>query len=296
MQKILTVLFAFAFFVLVVGLHSDSYACHKKPKPHGGDTSCDPIDESVKDFPVQVTFRDDGGDTIKSDGEGAYTRAIMPVEFAPPGQFLMVTNPDTRGLIINFGTRVGGDCKFATGCVEDANSNRVECPFPDDGGEDCAQLVRGTLLARDVFEVGTLPEDNPNKVEFILDMGLNTIKEVQALEPYSEISFNVSPSVPFGKEWIIRFGRDDCSDLGSLHAKFLRIEAFDDAPEVGGKLGADRWDIGTFSDSDGSPGMRLGCLLKPGKGQKVEPVGIFEMAFEYEICILGSGSECPVFP
>ena len=42
MHRKLTILFAIAFFVLVVGLHADSYACHqkKKPKPHGEETTC----------------------------------------------------------------------------------------------------------------------------------------------------------------------------------------------------------------------------------------------------------------
>jgi len=38
-----TILCAFAFFVLVVGLHNESYALHQKknPKPHGNKTSCE---------------------------------------------------------------------------------------------------------------------------------------------------------------------------------------------------------------------------------------------------------------
>jgi len=43
MLKKLTPLFAFAFFVLVLGLHKESYSCHqnKNPKPHGQETSCE---------------------------------------------------------------------------------------------------------------------------------------------------------------------------------------------------------------------------------------------------------------
>ena len=41
MQKKLTILFAFAIFVLVLGMQTDSYACHKNANPHGKNSTCD---------------------------------------------------------------------------------------------------------------------------------------------------------------------------------------------------------------------------------------------------------------
>ena len=72
MQKKLTVLFAFAIFVLIVGLHTDSYACHKGDGVQHGKKPCDDGGGGGgggggSSIPVSVTFRDCTGGPV---GEG----------------------------------------------------------------------------------------------------------------------------------------------------------------------------------------------------------------------------------
>lgn len=71
MQKKLTVLFAFAIFVLVVGWAITPISAHCKQKgPHVAHCNGDPApDDGGGTIPVTVTFRDAFGDTIKSDSE-----------------------------------------------------------------------------------------------------------------------------------------------------------------------------------------------------------------------------------
>ncbi len=54
MLKKLPPLFVFAFFVLVVSLHTEGYACHQKknPKPHGSETSCNGGDQCQADLNI----------------------------------------------------------------------------------------------------------------------------------------------------------------------------------------------------------------------------------------------------
>jgi len=78
MQKKLTVLFAFAIFVLVVGwaltpaqAHTGNPCPHEPKNPdHKHCTGDPPLDDGGGGpVPVTVTFRDDVGDTIRSDSE-----------------------------------------------------------------------------------------------------------------------------------------------------------------------------------------------------------------------------------
>ncbi len=78
MQKKLTVLFAFAIFVLVVGMQTDGYACHKggnDPKGCGGT----PPDDGGGNSRVKVFFLDTPGDGLMSDGGGIYEDKVDKV-------------------------------------------------------------------------------------------------------------------------------------------------------------------------------------------------------------------------
>jgi len=76
MQKNLTVLFAFAIFVLVVGWAITPVSAHCKPNgPHVAHCNGDPpSDDGGANIRVTVFITDAVGDGLMSDGGGAYTK------------------------------------------------------------------------------------------------------------------------------------------------------------------------------------------------------------------------------
>ncbi len=67
MQKKLTILFAFAIFVLIVGMPNEGYACHKEGTTHGKQTDCAPGGGGV-DIPLCVTLAEGNGPGIGGNG------------------------------------------------------------------------------------------------------------------------------------------------------------------------------------------------------------------------------------
>jgi len=328
MQKKLTVLFAFAIFVLLVGWAVTPVQAHPgtpKDCPHK-DTNhqhCtpqdDPVDGSDEPIPVQVTFRDGPGDTITSDcaivnGTCPYIDGVagvgarMPVprrsghatEFS--NRFLMSTlnNPFERKLVINFGDAVkcdDGSLEPGGACVNDATStvdvpNPVECPFHTrkDPGV-CAGSALGTLQARDVDTA-----KNNTFETLITEMpiigGPFLVRSRQ-----HELQFNVKKLGSQGiVHWRIEFDHlaEFCTVGG---AEFLDVVADDNSGgDIENTVGeGELWYIGTGFNGYGNPTTRRGCLIK-GDRKHREFVGVFDMTFEYEICILGSGTgdtACP---
>jgi len=313
MQKKLTVLFAFAIFVLVLGWAIKPVSAHTKfcPDPDHKHCNNDPVNESDEPIPVQVTFRDALADTIQSDcrngtcpyidGEEGGVGATMPVPRSSGGatefanKFIMstLTNPFLRRLFINFGNAVSDDgeapptsCPFGTlGCVIDAVGDMVECPFPDfvrPVAGDCAGPAPAVLTLRDVNDTAD-PMDMFGIL--ITEMSTTTGGPFQVRSRHKEVQLSV-PKKPGSRGsviWNIEF--EPLAEFCPAGvAEFLDVVATsdDDTNTVGD---AERWDIGTDS------GMKRACLIK-GNRQKSVFVGVFDMAFEYEICILGS-TTCP---
>jgi len=213
-----------------------------------------------------------------------------------------------------------GDCVRDARFDPDSQNNPllgiVECPFPaglgvrgtQNGGSDdafCSALVKAFLAERTAFDLdGNGVMQN---IEYILDMetpppceveGCNPVcpgdncggpvKKVRSVNMHGEWDINFKVPRPNGNKvtiWYFTF-----SNIPSGHCdpemppEFLSIRALNLIPDVGGALGADTWQIGTFNEAGRDTG-RLACLSKAKGGNPDEFVGFFEMSFMYTIVI-----------
>ena len=240
-----------------------------------------------KDFQARVTFDDLEGDTITSDDgrpyiEGTDAHALVPVEFSPPGQFVMTLRlQGNRFLFFNFGAAV--DCIGADSgtleCVADKYSTKVPCPFPpgergvvDDS--QCSGYKRVVMGFRHAFVDGSE----------VFMLGMPNGATFDGEGDNIEIDFREESR----KDDDLRL-RFDANCLGLNEGDFLKITAWDN---VGGDgIPNDEWKIDTGT------GTKTACLTKKGNGHRENLIGLFDMQFGYTICILtgtGEGNEdCP---
>jgi len=308
----LRILWAFAIFVLVVGWAITPAQAHDCSRHDDKTHKHCLVVESEEAIPVQVTFRDAIGDSMQSDwadivGCGQSNcpyidgvdgvGATMPVPRSSGGatefanRFIMTTlnNPFLRRLVINFGNAVNCETGLPEdegACVNDATSipaapNPVECPFPviQRGDENVCRAPAPAVL--NLRDVDVTADNTFGKLITVMPIGgpfevRNRAREVQFLVPKK-------PGSRGNVTWNIEF--EPLTEFCPAGvAEFLDVVATSD-DETNTVGDAERWDIGTDS------GVKSACLIK-GNNQKSVFVGVFDMAFEYEICILGS-TTCP---
>jgi len=256
---------------------------------------------SGKVFAVKVTFDDAGGDTIKSDGanyisdSGVFADsgvgARLPVEFSPPGQFVMTTRlSGDRTLFFDFGAAVDcTDSSDAGACVLDNTGEPVPCLFPPgerftwEGGSadgQCSghkQVVMGFRHSVD--------PDTGGEIEYML--GMTNDETFDGKAGGVEIDFREESN----RDDDLRL-RFDNKCLGQDVGDFLKITAWRVNEEPEG-LTNDHWQIDTiesYIDNEGKEVItsttKVACLTKKGNGKREDLVGLFDMQFGYEICIL----------
>ena len=257
-----------------------------------------------KVYAVRVTFDDADNDSIKSDGDyyisdsGAYpdsgVGARLPVEFSPPGQFVMTLrlNGD-RTLFFDFGEAVDCDTgdKSATGaCVWDEGFSEepVSCLFPlgerfDVDGNSYDAQCSGYKQVVMAFRHTVESDNNQYMNQYMLGMTPNE-HTVPGEADNIEIGFREESRKD--DDLRLRF-RANC--LGSEPGDFLNITAFDHLDDPDDLLPNDEWYIGTWGFTGEPPewtGTKTACLTKKGNGKNEVLVGLFEMQFGYTICIL----------
>lgn len=251
---------------------------------------------SGKVFAVKVSFDDEPSDTIKSDGDyyisdsGVYADsgvgARLPVEFSPPGQFVMTLRLNGgRLLFFDFGAAVdcvSGDPTNTGACVWDENDDStftdpVPCPFPPGSRYPDDSLCSGYKQVVMVFR-NTVYEPSGDERDYMLGMSNN--QTFPGKGGGAEFDFREESR----KEDDLRL-RFDAKCLGWADGDFLNITAFDHLDNDDAVLPNDEWYIGT-GDTPVLTGTKTACLTKKGNGKNEDLVGLFDMQFGYTVCIL----------
>ena len=253
-----------------------------------------------KVFAVKVTFDDVASDHIQGDDHedkyyisdsGVYPEsgvgARLPVEFSPPGQFVMTLRLNgNRSLYFNFGATVNCNESFASsaegGCVFDKAednyfSDPVPCPFPPGARYPNDSMCAGYKQVVMVFR-NTVYEQSGDELDYML--GMPNKQTFPGKGGGAEFDFREESR----KDDDLRL-QFDAKCLGWADGEFLNITAFDHLDSDDAVLPNDEWYIGT-GDTPESTGTKTACLTKKGNGNNEDLVGLFDMQFGYTICIL----------
>jgi hypothetical protein len=265
------------------------------------------IDEggsSGKVFAVKVKFDDGDGDTIKSDGanyisdSGVFpdsgVGARLPVEYSPPGQFVMTTRlSGDRTLFFDFGEAVDCTPPHALSddgtCVLDNTVKPIPCLFPPGERFDAFGLAAdGQCSGYRQVVMGFRHSVNPDtggEIEYML--GMTNDETFDGKAGGAEIDFREESN----RDDDLRL-RFDNKCLGQDVGDFLKITAWRVNEEPDG-LPNDHWKIDTVESYINTneeevitSTTKVACLTKKGNGKREDLVGLFDMQFGYEICIL----------
>jgi len=182
------------------------------------------------------------------------------------------------------------DCEGADegslGCVIDSQDHEATCPIPVGQRQTYGvsainnNVCSGFKPVQLHFRHTIATEDDPNSYYMLGMPNLDLQNDVGSFDgeaSSAEFQFEAERN---SVNWRLYF-RQDCLDLAIGAGQYLKITATKNGTDV--NLPNDHWEIST---SGGSTAYKTACLVRAGNGNSRNLVGLFNMQFRYEICIL----------